>query len=105
MRRLALLLTLLGCGDPEDPCAEAPIVTWETFGQGFVTERCQSCHASTAPPRDGVPAGIHFDTEEQTRALSDAILRVATGETPTMPPQGGVPEDDRERLEVWLSCW
>lgn len=101
-----MALLLLGCGDPDDdPCAEAPVVTWETFGQGFLMERCQSCHASTASDGYGVPPGVHFDTEAQARAQAEAILRVAAGSSPTMPPQGGVPAEDRERLRIWLRCW
>jgi len=106
VRGAVALLALAACGDPdEDPCADAPVVTWETFGQGFLTERCQACHASTATDTYGVPAGVHFDTQEQARALSASILRVATGEDPSMPPQGGVTADDRERLRIWLTCW
>lgn len=101
-----MLLALAACGDPEvDPCVEAPVVTWETFGQGFVTERCQSCHATTAPERPGVPHGVHFDTEAQVRANAARVLQVATGDSPSMPPQGGVEAEDRERLRIWLTCW
>jgi uncharacterized membrane protein len=102
---LAAAVAASACGAPEDPCADQPVVTWETFGEGFLIERCQACHASTAPATYGVPAGVHFDTEDQARARADRILEVATGASPTMPPQGGVSADDRERLRVWLSCW
>jgi hypothetical protein len=35
---------------------------------------------------------------------SDLILGVAVGQEPTMPPRGGVDEEDRYLLEVWLTC-
>jgi hypothetical protein len=45
-----------------------------------------------------------FDSEEDVWRVAPAILEMATGEEPLMPPRGGVPEDDRYRLEVWLTC-
>ena len=50
------------------------------------------------------PPAVSFDTEEQVRGMAERILIVATGEQPLMPPQGGVPEDERYRLEVLLTC-
>ena len=57
-----MLFLLLACtGDATDDtavadaCADAPVVTYETFGAGFLLENCQSCHASTAPDRKGAP--------------------------------------------------
>jgi uncharacterized membrane protein len=115
MRLLAFAL-LVGCGSEEpgtEPstaetaarlCEDAPVVTWDNFGAGFVTQSCQSCHASTTPDRHGAPEDVVFDTEEDVWAWSDRILVRSIGEEPTMPPQGGVSEDDRYLLEVWLTC-
>lgn len=112
----------LGCGDKEDDpagsgadtgglpvsdtgiCADAPVVTWENYGHGFVLERCQSCHASTSDNRYGAPEGVSFDTKEEALAQADRILaRVVDDET--MPPSGGVDADDLELVEIWLTCW
>ena len=95
---------------PEGPtpiplCVDAPVLTWNNFGQGFLIENCQTCHASTSPNRYGAPAGVTFDTRDQALQWEDRILARATGEAPSMPPGGGVSEDDRYRLEVWLTCW
>lgn len=111
-----LLLACSGEGDTaaaDDTglCGTAPIVTWETFGAGFVTENCQTCHASTAPNRYDAPEEVTFDTVDRVWALRDRVLaRVVeavededTGTT-LMPPMGGTSEDDRYLLEVWLSC-
>lgn len=88
-----------------DPfCEDAPVVTWNNFGQGFVKESCQGCHASTAANRYGAPEEITFDTVELCWEFAGAILATATGDAPTMPPAGGVREDDRQRLAWWLRC-
>jgi hypothetical protein len=89
-----------------DPCTDAPIVTWDNFGAGFLNESCDSCHASTVTgaARNGAPEAVSFDTKEEAWAWSDAILRMATGENPQMPPEGGPSEDDRVRLFWWLGC-
>ncbi|MCK6504362.1 hypothetical protein L6R53_13330 [Myxococcota bacterium] len=109
---IPLLSLLLACGDSgEDSgstdalCQDAPVVTWEYWGQGFLTESCQSCHASTSADRNGAPASVTFDTEAQVWTHRDAILATATGAEPTMPPRGGPSPDDRDLLEIWLRCW
>ncbi|MBM4392256.1 MAG: hypothetical protein FJ090_14140 [Deltaproteobacteria bacterium] len=87
-----------------DECADAAVVDWDNFGQGFLLMACQGCHASTTPERYGAPDDVTFDTVEQAWDRASDILRVAAGETPTMPPRGGVEDDDRVRLVWWLSC-
>lgn len=87
-----------------DPCVDAPHLTWESFGQGFLTAQCQTCHASTAPDRHGAPDEVTFDTVEQAWLFADSILSSSTGGMPSMPPAGGVSEDDRQRLTWWLRC-
>ncbi len=109
---------MLGCqgdteptdmGDTATPdelfCADAPLpTTWDNFGRSFVTQHCQPCHASTSLDRQYAPAEVTFDTEEQSWAWADRILARAAADDATMPPQGGVEEDDRYLLEVWLTC-
>jgi len=106
---MLLVLLMAGCGEQEDTadtafCLDAPVLTWDNFGDGFMTQHCQSCHASESPSRQDAPEDISFDTEEQTLALADRILARATGDSPTMPPQGGAQDVDRLKLQWWLSC-
>ena len=90
---------------PATFCQGAPYVTWTTWGQGFTLGACQPCHASGAPDRQGAPADVVFDTHSDVQALKERILARCTGETPDMPPAGGVSDEDRYRLEVWLRCY
>jgi len=85
-------------------CTDAPVVTYENWGEGFMVERCQSCHASGSVERNGAPAEISFDTHDAIVAQTDRILARAL-DVGDMPPSGGVTEDDLYLLEVWLSCW
>lgn len=99
-------ILLMSCAASEvadsGPCAQ-PTVTWDSFGQGFLITHCQGCHASTSPQRYGAPEGIYFDTHEQAEALQSAIERtVLTAET--MPPAGGLNDEERELLGEWLAC-
>ena len=103
---------LTACGGEEGSdsaevglCDDAPVVTWDNFGDGFVTENCQTCHASTTEDRNGAPDSVTFDTREETLSHAGSILTVVAGDTPTMPPQGGVSEDDRLLVSYWLTCW
>jgi uncharacterized membrane protein len=108
-----LLLGLMACNKAdtdtgEDPfCADKPVETYENFGQGFMLQNCQICHTTTVTgdARNGAPESIHFDDEEDVAVQVAAILGVATGPSPIMPPSGGVSDDLRERLEIWLRCY
>lgn len=121
-----LLITLLGCSgkngkddtatssndvdtadtdtDPADFCEDVPTVTYNSFGAGFMTENCQGCHASTAADRYGAPEGVTFDTVKEVWFWKDRILSRSVGDDSSMPPAGGVSEDDRTKLEWWLVC-
>ena len=91
--------------DSADPfCADVPTLAYSNFGEGFLRESCQGCHASTSPNRYDAPENVTFDTVEQAWAWADRILARSTGESPTMPPRGGVSADDRTRLAWWLRC-
>jgi len=100
---------LLGCAGGEDSdltlCEDAPVVTWDNFGAGFILENCQPCHASTAAYRHGAPEETTFDSEAEVAVWTNEILERATGQSPTMPPQGGVDEDERTQLAIWLTCY
>jgi len=89
---------------PPDWCADAPITTWNNFGEGFLVENCQPCHASTSVDRHDAPLSVTFDSPNEVAAHRARILVNATGDEPEMPPAGGVSEEDRARLEAWLSC-
>jgi len=87
-----------------DDCADAPRVTWSSWGQGFLMGHCQGCHASTAIDRYGAPEEIVFDTVDDTWTHANAILSTATEDPITMPPSGGVDPDERTLLAAWLTC-
>src|SRR5690349_9672525 len=92
-----LAVALEGCAD-EEPTAEdtdvfcdgAPVTTWDNFGHGFLIGDCDACHAATAANRHDAPDDVVFDTEAQVASYAPVILAVATGDSPTMPPEGGV---------------
>lgn len=85
-------------------CEDVPDVRWANFGESFILHSCQGCHATTTPNRHGAPDDVDFDTLERVWEQKWFILGVATGDAPTMPPEGGVVDDDRTRLEWWLRC-
>jgi uncharacterized membrane protein len=118
-RLLAVLLLTACATDSESPettdsgtpemtepgfCDDAPPATWNSFGEGFVVQHCQSCHATTTADRQGAPEAVVFDTEEDTWAWADRILARAAGDDADMPPMGGVEADERYLVEVWLTC-
>lgn len=97
-------LPIADSGDTPDGCVDVPVVDWDNFGQGFLLEACQGCHATTTADRYGAPEDVSFDTVEQAWLHADEVLNVAATDDPSMPPRGGVEEDDRVRLRWWLEC-
>ncbi|MCP4808606.1 MAG: hypothetical protein GY913_08265 [Proteobacteria bacterium] len=96
------------CGDLPEPeigaCDGLPVVTWQGFGHGFLLTQCQGCHASTAPERYGAPEGVVFDTVEDACGQADRI-RARVLDDDSMPPAGGLTEDERVLLSTWLDCF
>lgn len=95
-------------GDPQPeleagPCATEADVTWDSFADGFFTSRCQACHASATPDRRGAPADVTFDDEESALEMKDRV-RARVIDEPSMPPGGGISDDERALLDVWLRC-
>ncbi|MEM9460637.1 MAG: hypothetical protein AAGF11_41090 [Myxococcota bacterium] len=94
----------------EIDCRDQPLITHQTFGQGFISGYCGGCHGGevTGDARQGAPPATIFDTEPEVQMWADRIYaRVLWGEdselTP-MPPVGGVVQADIDRFRVWMVC-
>ncbi len=106
-------LGLVACGSDADPSGpvdadcgdQVPLVSWETFGEGFLSTYCQGCHAQASVNRQGAPQSIIFDTEQDALENKAGILAAATSDPSTMPPNGGPTDGDREKLGIWLTCF
>ena len=85
-------------------CEDAPAVNWDNWAQGMIITHCQGCHASSSPQRYGAPESVTFDTESEAAIWADRIW-IRTVEEETMPPAGGLLDDDIYLLRVWLTCW
>ena len=100
-----MIWLIFACSNPQPPvCDTAADVTYAEFGESFLRQHCQGCHASTSTNRQGAPSTIYFDTVEDVWRLSADILRVTTSEIPTMPPAWTLEEHDIEMLRWWLEC-
>ncbi len=89
-------------------CETSSVITYDTFGRGFLAAYCNGCHGGAVANRRGAPGDVVFDNAEDASMLADRIaVRVlqADDELPPMPPGGGVTPDDRERVRVWLTCF
>jgi len=93
-------------GEPVDPaCVDVPLITYATFGDGFLTFYCQGCHGSESDERFGAPENVTFDDHDQASAWLYVIRDVVIGDRPSMPPAGGMPSEELERLRIWIDCW
>lgn len=109
MTRALPLLFALGCGTetadtgttkaPADGCTP----TWDGWTDGFMATWCRTCHSETTPNRHDAPEGVDFDTRQQVLDQADRI-RARVLDERTMPLGGGVPDEELELLEAWLTC-
>lgn len=96
--------TLIACDRSKDTgtdCSDPP--TYDNWTQGFLDGKCQSCHASTSPNRNGAPPSVAFDTRAMADQWRDRI-EVTVFEEGSMPPSGGVTSTEKVLLEQWLYC-
>ena len=101
---MILILFTLGCSSGKDTavdCDEAP--TYDNWAQGFLQSKCQSCHYSNSPNRYGSPNYVSFDDESMTEEWLQDIKRTVL-EQQSMPPSGGVTEEEMVLLHQWLEC-
>lgn len=111
-----ILLLLTACGDkntdsgviessvePPQWCADEVEVTYENFGEGFLLTHCQGCHAADAPNRFGAPDAVTFDTEADVDQWRSSLIATILSDQ-SMPPAGGITEDEFTLVEIWLEC-
>lgn len=86
-----------------DVCVRQLDVTWQNWAGGFVRTQCQGCHATRSPNRYGAPESVFFDDEASALALAPLIYDVVVV-SPSMPPSGGVTDEERFLVDQWLRC-
>ena len=94
-------------GIEEIVCEDEPVLTFDTFGRGFLATYCDGCHGAQVLDRKGAPPAVVFDDRETVSMYTDRILTrvVPPDGVPPMPPAGGVTEGDLARLRIWLTCY
>jgi uncharacterized membrane protein len=110
---LSLALALAGCVGyrstateiDEHACPDDSELDYANFGEPFLAENCQTCHASDSEDRHGAPAAFTFDTVEQVREHSDRMFVRAAADNTSMPPgPDDPPPEAREMFADWLAC-
>jgi len=100
-------------GPPSEAvCPEGSTLTWESFGQEFMTTYCTGCHSSTlmGDARQGAPLYHDFDMLQGVLPVLDHVdWKAAAGPGATnelMPPPGNPAPTlaEREQLGEWLAC-
>lgn len=90
------------------PCPEGELgeLSYESFGAPFFLSYCQGCHGSARSEgqRQGAPPAVAFDDVAAIRQHAPRIWARAADQNATMPPVGGPPAREREKLGAWLSC-
>lgn len=95
----------------ESVCPSNSTLTWESFGQNFMSTYCTRCHASTleGDARMGAPLYHDFDTLMGVLVVADHVdEKAAAGPAATntfMPIGSPTPTmTERQQLGEWLQC-
>ena len=97
----------------ETECPPTSTLTYENFGQAFMTSYCTNCHATTlvGADRNGATVDHDFDVLAGIRGQAMHIDQAAgigpAAENRNMPPaeETAQPTDaERRQLAEWLSC-
>jgi hypothetical protein len=132
MRLVLLGFLVAGCTTPAVPTstqAKCPspdpmTLTWDSFGQPFMTMFCTDCHSSTLPhaERNGAPLYHDYDmlmTVLEIPGHIDQWAGAGPAATNTIMPPARCPstpggpldrdcpqptQQQREDLSVWLAC-
>lgn len=119
---LALVALLApGCAADEPPLFGPPTqsecppagstLTWDNFGNTFMSAYCTRCHHTElrGEARQGAPSFHDFDTAKGVRVVKEHVDETtASGPAATnksMPPDGPMPTlEERQKLGEWLAC-
>ena len=110
MTFLLLGVWLVGCGASDDTavfdCDRTPPLSWENFGEGFMSTHCEGCHSALVPVdlREGAPVGVDFNSYSDVLQWVERIELRSVDPDAGMPPGGGPSEAERTILHEWLVC-
>jgi hypothetical protein len=80
-------------------------LTYESFGEGFLARRCQTCHGDNVEDRQGAPSKYSFDSPADVHRWIADIYDDSAGDNTSMPPgPDDPPLSERENLAEWLAC-
>lgn len=117
---VSVLLAISGCEDEDEhehealsgaECKEGSTLTWDSFGEKFMTDYCTRCHASSlsGAARQGAPSDHNFETvalvREQIEHIDEQAAAGPDSINTEMPIGAPAPtEAERLLLGEWLAC-
>lgn len=132
MRLVLFSLLIAGCTTVSTPTPTKAVcptpdpmtLTWDSFGQAFMTDFCNDCHTASLPhaERNGAPLYHDYDTLMGVLDTADHVDQFTgsgPGATNTIMPPPRCPstpggpldrdcpqpsEQQRQDLSVWLAC-
>ena len=112
---LASTALMSGCEGPT--CDREPPLTYENWGEAYISDFCVGCHSSLVEgaERRGATVGVDFNTYGDVMRQVDRIEARGTGPAGrpasvparpdfTLPPSGGPNEEQVRIFEEWLTC-
>lgn len=103
---LFIALVALNCGEKVNPVRIVPVtetrITYTNDIKPILDNNCIRCHSSEkqGAERNGAPPDVNLDKYETVVDVAErANAKIQSG---TMPPTGGLPEEERNLFQQWL---
>lgn len=105
---LICISLLLSCGEKINPVRNNDQgngqieVTYSNQIKPIFDNNCIRCHATDlqGSARNGAPPNVNFNS--YSNAINSAGLANSRIQAGTMPPDGGLPSDDRDLFQQWI---
>lgn len=96
---------LAGCTSVEgsatgSTCPPASTLTYANFGQAFMDQHCNDCHAGKEKPSLTTQALVRANIAQIDKTSAAGPNATNTG----MPEDSSVSDADRKKLGEWLAC-
>ena len=102
-----MIWILLAC---QEDVTQIPVecddrITYATVAEPYLRNYCTGCHATKLPManRFGAPESVNLDTYADARQWAVRSY-VRSVHFQTMPPSGGISDNERRRFKQWALC-
>lgn len=87
-------------------CTDGTLLTYENFGEAFMSQHCVSCHSSqvTGSQRFGAPEGVDFDDRADVQRRLLSIQKIVAAPGRHLGRDFSMSARSKAHVLKWLEC-